>query len=45
MDERTRSDMLAGEHTLYELKDNIMSAGVHVRSWRRASEVHIGVSA
>ena len=25
--------------TLYELKENIMSMGMHVRSWRYASEV------
>ena len=45
MDERTRSAMLAGAHTTYELKDNIMYEGMHVRSWRRASEVHVGVCA
>ena len=37
--------MLAGVHAAYELKKNIMSAGVRVRSWRCASEVHAGVSA
>ena len=42
--EHTRSAMLAGTHAAYELKENIMSAGVHVRSWRRASEVRVGVS-
>ena len=45
VDERTRSAMLAGAHVAYELKENIMFAGVRVRIWRRASEVHAGVSA
>ena len=36
--------MLADAHSTYELKENIMSAGVRVRSWRRASEVRPGVS-
>ena len=44
-DERTRSAMLAGAHAAYELKENIMSAGMRVRSWRRASVVRAGVSA
>ena len=39
VDERTRSVMLAGEHATYELKENIMFAGVHVRSGRRSSEL------
>ena len=43
-DECTRSAMLAGVHATYELKENIMSAGVRVRSQRRASEVRTGVS-
>ena len=38
-DDRTRSAILAGAHTAYELKENIMSAGMRVRSWGRASEV------
>ena len=37
--------MLAGVHTTYELKENIMSVSVHVRSWRRSSKVRVGVSA
>ena len=45
MDERTRSAMLAGAHAEYELKENIMYAGVRVRSGRHASEVRAGVSA
>ena len=36
--------MLAGAHATYELKENIMSASVRVRSRRRASEVRVGVS-
>ena len=44
-DERTRTAMLAGTHTVYELKENIMSAAVCVRSWGCASEVRPGVSA
>ena len=37
--------MLVGVHATYELKENIMSADVHVMSWRRTSEVRAGVSA
>ena len=37
--------MLAGGHATYELKENIMYEGMRARSWRRASEVHVGVSA
>ena len=44
VDERTRSAMLAGAHVTNELKENIMSAGVRVRSWRRASEMGTRVS-
>ena len=44
-DERTRSAMLVGAHTAYELKENIMSTGRRVRSWGRATEVCTGVSA
>ena len=36
--------MLAGAHAAYELKENIMSTGVRVRSWGRASKVRAGVS-
>ena len=43
-DELTRSAMLAGAHTSYELKENIMSASVPVMSWGRDSEVRAGVS-
>ena len=43
-DERIRSAMLAGVHAAYELKENIMSAGVRVKSWGHASEVRAGVS-
>ena len=43
-DERTRSAMLASAHAAYELKENIMSASVRVRSWGHASKVHAGVS-
>ena len=45
MDERTGSAMLAGTHAAYELKENIMSTGVRVRSERRTSKVRAGVSA
>ena len=44
-DKCSRSAILASAHAAYELKDNIMFAGVCVRSWRNASEVHVGVSA
>ena len=44
-DEHTRSAMLAGAHTAYELNENIMYASVCVGSWRRASEVRARVSA
>ena len=44
VDERTRSAMLSGAHAKYELKKNIMCAGVRVKSGRRASEVRVGVS-
>ena len=44
-DKRTRSAMLVGVHEAYELKENIMSAGVRVRSWGCASKVRAGVSA
>ena len=37
--------MLVSAHAAYELKENIMSAGVCVRSWGRALEVCAGVSA
>ena len=37
--------MLAGAHATYELKENIMYEGMRARSWRRALEVHVGVSA
>ena len=37
--------MLVGAHAAYELKENIMSTGVRVRSWGRALEVRAGVSA
>ena len=37
--------MLAGAHVAYELMENIMFAGVRVRSWGHASEVRAGVSA
>ena len=43
-DERTRSSMLAGAQAAFELKENIIFAGMRVRSWRRALEVHTGVS-
>ena len=35
-DKRTRSAKLAGVHAAYELKKNIMSVGMRVRSERRA---------
>ena len=44
MDERTGSAMLAGTHAAYELKENIMSTGMRVRSERRTSKVHARVS-
>ena len=37
--------MLVGAHAAYELKENIMFAGVRVRSWRCASKVRTGVLA
>ena len=43
-EERTRSAMLDGTHVAYELKENIMFAGVRVRSWRSASEMGARVS-
>ena len=38
-DEPTKSAMLAGAHAAYELKKNIMSTGVCVGIWGRASKL------
>ena len=43
--EHTRNAMLVGAHAVYELKENIMFAGMRVKSWRCISEVRAGASA